>query len=156
VFPCAYTSGALLVTVSNPQLSLVATGTPSTTPLAVHRPASVLTVTLAGQVIVGASWSSTVTTCAQVCRLPLVSTAVQVTVVFPCAYTSGALLVTVSNPQLSLVATGTPSTTPLAVHRPASVLTVTLAGHVIVGGVVSLTVIVVWQEEFVLWASSAT
>src|ERR1700758_1311686 len=106
------------------------------TPLAVHRPGSVCTsVRLAGQVIVGGSWSMTVTVWSQVAVLPLVSTAVQCTVVVPCGKVAGASLVTVNSPQLSLVAKGTPRRTPLAVHRPGSVCTsVRLAGQVIVGG----------------------
>src|SRR5439155_9117628 len=81
VTPLGYCVGALLVTVRIPQLSLVASGAPKLTPVAKHWPVSVLTTRLVGQISVGASVSFTVTVCAQVRRLPLVSTAVQVTVV---------------------------------------------------------------------------
>ena len=64
--------------------------------------------------------------------LPLLSVTVQVTTVIPIGYTAGPLLVTLATPQLSAV-TGTPNTTPLAVHMPASVFTATSAGQVIVG-----------------------
>src|SRR5215471_8426205 len=115
VVPCGKVLGASLVTVSNPQLSLVATGTPRLTPLAVHRPGSVCTsVRLAGQVMLGASWSLTVTNWSQLVVLPEVSTAVQWTVVVPCGKVAGASLVTVKRPQLSLVALGTPRSTPVA------------------------------------------
>ena len=55
----------------------------------------------------------TVTVCVQVIVFPLVSTAVQVTVVTPLLNCAGALLVTVRIPQLSL-AVGAPSATPVA------------------------------------------
>ena len=63
---------------------------------------------------------------------PLKSVTVQVTTVMPIGYTAGPLFVTEATPQLSAV-TGAPNTTPLAVHKPGSVFTVTSAGQVIVG-----------------------
>src|SRR5207244_2638544 len=83
VTPLGYCAGALFVTIRIPQLSFVASGTPRLTPVAKHRPASVLTTRLVGQMSVGDSVSFTVTVCAQVLRLPLVSTTVQVTAVTP-------------------------------------------------------------------------
>ena len=51
----------------------------------------------------------------------------------------GALLTTVATPQLSPTA-GLPNATPVALHWPASAFTVTFAGQVIVGSMVSCTV----------------
>ena len=131
VTPIGNSTGALLVTLATIQLSAV-TGTPNTTPLAVHKPASVFTATFAGHTIVGSSISVTVTFWLQVAVLPLKSVTVQVTTVMPIGYTAGPLLVTEATPQLSAV-TGTPKATPLAVQMPASVFTATFAGQVIVG-----------------------
>src|SRR5437660_1142769 len=93
VVPTGKLAGASLVTVATPQLSPV-TGVPSLTPLAAHLPASTLTVTAAGQVMVGFSASFTVTFWAQVAVLPEVSVTVHVTVVSPAGKVAGALLVT--------------------------------------------------------------
>src|SRR5690242_163029 len=81
------------------------------------------------------------TRCWQVAVLPLLSVAVQVTRLVPTGNCAGALLVTVTAPQLSL-AVGLPRTTPVAKQTPASGLTVTSAGHTIVGSCVSRTVTV--------------
>src|SRR3954470_23150978 len=75
--PFGNCAGALLVTVTAPQLS-VAVGVPNATPVAKQAPEFTLTVTSAGQVIVGASVSRTTTRCWQVAMLPLLSVAVQV------------------------------------------------------------------------------
>src|SRR6185369_13875852 len=95
---------------------------------------------LLGHVIVGCSWSLTVTNCWHVAWFPLVSVTVQVTVVFPCGKSSGALLLTLATRQLSPVK-GVPRLTLLAVHRPESVwMSARFGGQVIAGGCVSCTV----------------
>ena len=71
-----------LVTLATLQLSAVV-GLPKATPVAIQVPASTLTVTSAGQVIVGSILSITVTVWVQVAVLPEPSVTVQVTVVFP-------------------------------------------------------------------------
>jgi hypothetical protein len=74
--------------------------------------------------------------------LPAASVAVQVTIVVPILNIVGAsLVITKSTPveQLSAVV-GVPKATPEAVHNPASAATLTLAGQVIVGCSVSVTV----------------
>src|SRR3989442_1654903 len=95
----------------------------------------------AGQVITGPWVSRTITRCWHVAVFPLPSVAVQVTRLVPTGNCAGALLVTVTAPQLSL-AVGLPKATPVAKHVPALALTVTSAGQVIVGGCVSWTVTV--------------
>jgi hypothetical protein len=77
-----YVDGALFVTLATVQLS-VAAALPSDTPEAVHKPASVLTVTFGGQVITGASTSLMVTVKLQVAVLPLLSVTRYVLVVNP-------------------------------------------------------------------------
>src|SRR6266481_5964664 len=64
--PTAYGSVPSLTTLATPQLSLVLPGAPRNTFVAVHWPASALTVTLAGQLIVGAWLSTTITSCVHV------------------------------------------------------------------------------------------
>src|SRR5438132_1567950 len=113
-----------------PQLSL-AVGLPNATPVAKQAPEFTLTVTSAGQVIVGTWLSRTTTRCWQVAVLPLLSVAVQVTRFVPVGNCAGALLVIVTVPQLSL-AVGLPRATPVAKQAPAFTLTVTSAGLVIV------------------------
>src|SRR5438876_8853694 len=93
---------------------------------------------LAGQVMTGPWMSRTITRCWQVALLPLPSVAVQVTRLVPTGNCAGALLVTVTEPQLSL-AVGVPRATPVAKHVPALALTVTSAGQVIVGRELALT-----------------
>src|SRR5437762_1332900 len=73
----------------------------------VHVTAFVPTGNVAGQVMCGASVSSTVTDCVQVLLLPPRSVTVQVTSVVPTENVAGASLVTLPTPQLS-AATGTP------------------------------------------------
>ena len=76
--------------------------------------------------------------------LLLASVTVHVTRVTPFGKTAGASLVTLATLQLSAV-TGVPRLTPLAVQRPASATTVRFAGHMMVGGMVSLTVMTAVQ-----------
>src|SRR5690348_267875 len=85
--------------------------------------------------------SCTNTCCWQVAVLPLLSVAVQVTRFVPTGNCAGALLVTVTVPQLSLTV-GLPRMTLLAKQLPTSVFTVTSTGQVIVGTSVSFTVTV--------------
>ena len=85
----------VLVTLATAQLSDVV-GEPSDTDDAVQSPASASTTTVAGQLIVGSSLSSTVTVWVQLAVLPLPSVTVQVTVVFPNGKVAGALLVTLA------------------------------------------------------------
>src|SRR5213593_3895531 len=93
VAPLAKLAGASLLTVAPGQLSLML-GAPSDTALATHLPASVLTVTATGAVMVGFWVSLTVTSWLAVAVLPLASVTVQVTVVAPAGNWVGALLVT--------------------------------------------------------------
>src|SRR5438093_832201 len=141
--PVGNCAGALLVTVTVPQLSL-AVGLPNATPVAKQTPEFALTVTSAGQVIVGTWLSRTTTRCWQVAVLPLLSVAVQVTRLVPVGNCAGALLLIVTVPQLSL-AVGLPSATPVAKQAPEFTLTVTSAGQVIVGTWLSRTMTRCWH-----------
>src|SRR6266702_2175431 len=98
--PVGNCAGALLVIVTVPQLSL-AVGLPKATPVAKQAPAFTLTVTSAGQVIVGTWLSRTTTRCWQVAVLPLLSVAVQVTRLVPVGNCAGALLEIVPVPELT-------------------------------------------------------
>src|SRR2546427_5618664 len=70
--PTPYGSLASLTTLATPQLSPLV-GVPSTTLVALQEPRSVLTVTAAGQLMLGA-WSSTTITCwVQLLALPCTS-----------------------------------------------------------------------------------
>src|SRR2546428_7600043 len=111
--------------VTMPQFFLTIRRPPRSTllPYTTHFPS---TVTSAGQVIVGTWLSRTTTRCWQVVVLPLLSVAVQVTKLVPTGNCSGALLVTVTEPQLSL-AVGLPNATPVAKHVPTFALAVTSA-----------------------------
>src|SRR5205823_6077071 len=131
------------VIVTEPQLSL-AVGLPKATPVAKQLPAFALTVTSAGQVIAGACASRTITRCWQFALLPLLSVAVHVTRLVPTGNCAGALLVIVTEPQLSL-AVGLPKATPVAKQLPAFALTVTSAGQVIAGACTSRTITRCWQ-----------
>jgi hypothetical protein len=104
-----------------------------------------VTVIDAGQMIVGGSLSITITFCVHVLEFPHASVAVQTTKFVPWANVPGAPLVTVTAPPQSSETAGLPSATPLAKHWPTSVFVVTSAGQVIVGGAVSLTVMVCWH-----------
>src|SRR5258705_73297 len=122
---------------------------------ALHRPASVPWVMLAGQAVrAGAWWSLTVTVNVQVLVRALVSVAVQVTVVTPLikSVPLAGLQTKVTPGQLS-VAVGANVT--WVVQAPRSVLTATLAGQVICGSSVSLTVTVKVQLAVLLAASVA-
>src|SRR5207302_411346 len=99
-------------------------------------PEFTLTVTSAGQVIVGAWLSRMTTRCWQVAVLPLLSVTVQVTRFVPVGNCAGALLVIVTVPQLSF-AVGLPNATPVAKQAPELTVTVTSAGQGIVGTCVS-------------------
>src|SRR5256885_10602828 len=90
-------------------------------------PELTLTVTSAGQVIVGTWVSRTTTRCWQVAVLPLLSIAVQVTRLVPVGNCAGALLGMVKVPPLSLAACN-PRTTPLPKKEPEFTLTFTSAG----------------------------
>jgi hypothetical protein len=113
---------------------------PSTTPEAVHKPASVFILTVDGAVIVGFSLSETVTVCVAVDVFPEPSVTVHVTVVDPNGKAAGALLTVDATEQLSDVV-GVPKATPVATQDPASAFTVTFAGAVIEGAIKSCTVI---------------
>src|SRR5882672_3987851 len=141
--PVGNCAGALLVIVTVPQLSF-AVGLPRATLVAKQAPELTLTVTSAGQVIVGTWLSCTTTRCWQVAVLPLLSVAVQVTRLVPVGNCAGALLVIVTGPQLSL-AVGLPRATPVAKQAPGFTLTVTSTGQVIVGTWLSRTTTRCWQ-----------
>ncbi len=119
--------------------------------IAAHWPGSLLTTTLAGQVMVGISVSLTVTVKEQVAVLPEPSVTVKLLAVVPegkleplakpdvCAKFAPA--------QLSLKVT---EKVTIAAHWPGSLLTTTFAGHVMVGTSVSLTVTVKEQAAVLL------
>src|SRR5436190_11426332 len=136
--PTGKSEGALLVTVTGPQLSATI-GVPRVTFVAPHRPAEALTVTRAGQEMVGGCVSLTITVCGQVALLPWLSVTVQITVLVPTGKSAGALFVMVTGPQLSDTV-GVPNATLVAPHRPAEATTVTSVGQEMVGGWVSLTI----------------
>src|SRR5437870_5512584 len=92
--PTGNAAGALSVRLATPQLSEV-TDVPRTTAVALQEFGSVLAATVAGQVMLGASVSKTVTDCAQVLLLPPESMTVHVTHVVPTGKLAGASLVTV-------------------------------------------------------------
>src|SRR5436190_23989547 len=80
--PTGNCDGALLVTRTEPQLSLTV-GLLKTIPVAKHEPIFADNITSAGQVIVGSWVSLTVTVKVHSLTLPLLSVAVLVTVVTP-------------------------------------------------------------------------
>src|SRR5437660_3286651 len=98
----------------------------------------------AGQVITGPWMSRTITRCWQVAAFPLLSVAVQVTRFVPTGNCAGALLVTVTAPQLSL-AVGLPRATPVAKHDRKWTLMNTSAVDVITAVFVSKTITRCWQ-----------
>src|SRR5260370_25494612 len=87
----------------------------------------------------GGCLSVTITSCGQVAVLPCESVAVQITVLVPTGNNVGALLVTLTAPQLSDTV-GVLSVTLVAPHRPGEAMTVTSAGHVTEGGWLSVTI----------------
>src|SRR6266481_6402630 len=136
--PTGNIAEALLVTVTAPQLSETV-GALSVTLVAPHKPGEATTVTSAGQVMEGGWLSVTITSCGQVVVLPCESVAVQITVFVPTGNTAGALLVTVTAPQLSETV-GVLSVTLVAPHRPGEATTFTSAGQVMEGGWLSVTI----------------
>src|SRR5262249_10148402 len=102
--------------VTGPQLSATV-GVPKAILVAPHRPAEAITVTSAGQAMVGGCVSLTITVCGQVMLLPWLSVAVQMTVLVPTGKSEGASFVRVTGPQLSDTI-GAPSATLVAPHRP--------------------------------------
>src|SRR5258705_80010 len=116
---------------------------PRLTPLAVHKPLSALTVTVGGQLIVGAWLSITITSCVQLALFALGSVAVQSTRLVPTGKLLGALLTKLA-PQLSLTV-AIPSATPVATHWPGFAFVITFAGQLIVGGLLSRTVTIAVQ-----------
>jgi len=112
--------------------------------VAPHTPASLLTVMFEGQLIVGSSVSLTVTVKLHVAVLPLASVTLNVLVVAPIGNTDPLarpdVCTVLALGQLSLPE-GVVYVT-VAPHTPASLLTVTLEGQLIVGSSVSLTVTV--------------
>merc|ERR1711965_59985 len=91
--------------------------------------------------MVGSILSTTVTVCVSVAVFPDPSVTVHVTVVFPSGKVPGALFVGEPTLQLS-AAVALPSVTLVASQVPASTLTVTAAGAVMVGSILSTTVTV--------------
>jgi len=138
VVPNGNALGALLVTEATEQLSAVV-GVPNETLVAVQ-PVLVVAETAAGAVIVGLTLSVTVTVCVAVAVFPEPSVTVQVTVVVPNGNALGELLVTEATEQLSAVV-GVPNETLVAV-QPVFVLADAVAGAVIVGFTLSVTVTV--------------
>ena len=136
VEPAGKVVGALFVTEATEQLSAVM-GVPKTTPVAEVQPVA---ITLAGAVMVGKTLSVTVTVCVAVFIFPAPSVTVQVTVVTPKGKAVGALFVVEATEQLSAVM-GVPNATPVAVQA-VLIVAVTLAGAVIVGKTLSVTVTV--------------
>jgi hypothetical protein len=130
VVPIEKVDGASLVTEATEQLSKVI-GVPKLTLKAVHALVAE-TITSIGAVITGSSLSITVTVCVAVAVFPEPSVTVHVTVVVPIGKVAAPLFTTEATEQLSEVV-GVPSKTPVATHDPASTLTLTLAGAVIVG-----------------------
>src|SRR5947208_7824853 len=94
--------------------------------------------------MVGSCVSLTITVCGQVALLPWLSVTVQMTVLVPTGKSEGALLVTVTGPQLSATV-GIPKATLVAPHRPGEATTLTSVGQEMVGGWVSLTTTVCGQ-----------
>ena len=127
---------------AKPQLS-VATGAPRSTLLAVQ-PLVEVAVTAGGQFNWGVMLSITVTDCVQVDVFPLASVAVQSTCVTPRGNVPGASFAKVTVPQ-SALARGFANTSPVA-SQAVVVYTVTSAGQLSVGRIVSTTVMVNEQE----------
>src|SRR5256885_12492315 len=124
--PVGNCAGALLVIVTVPQLSL-AVGLPKATPVAKQAPELTLTVTSAGQVIVGTWLSRTTTRCWQVAGVPLRAVAGKGAKLGGRGNIDGKMLGIVTGPQLSL-AVGLPQATPVAQKKPGVAFTVQSAG----------------------------
>src|SRR5205823_12986532 len=121
---------------------------PKLTLLAKQVPGEVFVGMAGGALMLGGVTSWTVTFCVAVLELPLLSRAVQVTIVTPLRNCAGALLLSVTPPQLS-VASGEPKATLVETHRPGEVLVRTGAGAVSNGGELSCTV-TFWVAMLVL------
>jgi hypothetical protein len=132
--------GGTQVTVTEPGQLSVALAAYSTTVL--HWPRSALLAMFAGQVMLGAWPSVTVTLKEQLALRPTASVAVQVTVVAPAAKVEpdGGTQLTGTEPGQLSVAVGVYVTT--ALHWPTSALLVMFAGQVMLGAWPSLTVTV--------------
>src|SRR6266403_6268196 len=141
--PTGNIAGALLVTVTAPQLSATV-GVLSVTLVAPHIPGEATTVTRLGQEMVGGWLSVTITVCGQVAELPCASRTVQMTVLVPTGKIAGALLVTVTAPQLSATV-GVLRVTLVAPHIPGEAKTVTRVGQEIVGSWLSVTITICGQ-----------
>src|SRR5438093_13580192 len=100
--PAEYGSVASLMTPATAQLSEV-TGLPRLTPLAVHRPLSVLTVTSVGQRSEERRVGKARTCWVQVFWLPWMSVTVQMTALVPAGYGSVASLMRPAKAQLAEV-----------------------------------------------------
>src|SRR5439155_1038892 len=139
------------VTAAVPQLSVAVTAKVT---LLVQVPPEVLTLMLAGQVITGASVSLTVTVKLHVAELPWPSLALQFTVLGPRAklLPLAGVQVTVAVPQLSVAVTAKVT---LLAQVPAEVLTLMLAGQVMTGSSLSLTVTVKLHVALFPWPSLA-
>src|SRR5439155_392567 len=135
-----------------PQLSLVLAGAPSATPLALHRPGSVLTVTLAGQLMVGDWLSLTVTEKLQLELLPDASVAVHTTLVVPLGKLNPDVGTHTIEPPRQLSVNVARKLT-LLLHWPGAVLTVIGPGQLGTGRSVSLTVTEKLQLELLPDAS---
>ena len=133
VVPKGKLTGELFVIEATVQLSPV-TETPKTTPEAVHKFKSVLTVISAGAVFEGAIVSETVINCVAETVFPAESLTCQTTDVIPGVNKAGALFDGTPTPQLS-VADATPILTLQLVE-------IMFAGIVKTGSSLSLTVIV--------------
>ena len=149
VTPNGKVPGALFVTLATEQLSAVV-AVPNATLNALHVPFA-FTVTFAGAVIVGFVLSFTVTVWVAVAVFPDPSVTVHVTVVVPNGKVAGALFVTLATVQLSAVV-AVPKVTVVATQL-LSADAVTFAGAVIVGFVLSITVIV-WVAVVLFPAAS--
>src|ERR1041384_4182821 len=112
-------AGASLANAATPQLSAV-TGVPSAMFVTECPPGTVFVVRSGGQVMLGGSWSNTVTANVQLLWLPLASVATAVTRVTPTGKVLplGGTLTTVGAPQLS--AAVMVKVTLLRLHLPAS------------------------------------
>ena len=133
VVPIGKLTGALFVTAATVQLSPVI-GTPRTTPEAVHKFKSVLTVTSAGALLSGAIVSETVTSWVAETVFPAASVTIHTTGVVPKPNVAGALFVGINPPQLSVADAAPKSTLQL--------LETMSAGIVKTGSSLSLTIIV--------------
>jgi hypothetical protein len=135
--------GVLVTLITPPQLSEAVT---LKVTLLEHRPAAALTVMFAGHMITGAWVSRTVTVNVQVLVLPAASIAVLVTTVVPTRNDEplgGTLTITGVPGQLSVPVTVKVT---LLEHWPGAVLTVMLAGQLMLGGCVSRTMTRCWQK----------